>query len=98
MSNNDLTEFRAEMRRRGVYDKPRRIMFRAERDARKPRYTSMSQCVAAEVVADPSSMSIKRLAWAFGCAKADSETELQLYRALVDRVAAVIAARQEPLT
>lgn len=32
------------------------------------------------------SMTIKRLAWAFGCAAKDSELEIELYRALVARI------------
>jgi len=41
---------------------------------------------ASVLCADPKTVSIKRLAWAFGCAKRDSEEEQALYVALVERV------------
>lgn len=48
---------------------------------------------AAGIIADPGSGSIKRLAWAFGCAKKGSDEEVELYRILVERMAALKAAR-----
>lgn len=41
---------------------------------------------ASILCADPSSVSVKRLAWAFGCSKKDSDEEQALYRALVAKV------------
>lgn len=37
--------------------------------------------------------SLKRIAWAYGCAKKGSDEELQLYRALVARVCAEVQKR-----
>lgn len=48
----------------------------------------------AKILVEPESASLKRIAWAFGCAKKDSEEEAALYRLLVERVAAVRAARE----
>lgn len=44
---------------------------------------------AAGIIENPQSSSVKRLAWAFGCAKRDSDEEIALYRILVDRVRAL---------
>lgn len=46
-----------------------------------------------KILADPSAVSLKRIAWAFGCAKKDSEEEEALYRVLVARVDQVRAER-----
>lgn len=35
---------------------------------------------------DPSQVSVKRLAWAFGCAPKGSDEEIALYRALIAKV------------
>jgi len=43
----------------------------------------------------PESVSIKRLAWAFGCAKKDSDEERQLYRMLRERFEKLLAERRE---
>lgn len=37
--------------------------------------------------------SIKRIAWAFGCAKKDSDEERDLYRLLLERIAELRAKR-----
>lgn len=81
MGSHTMDDFRAEMERRRLEDKPRRSVRRTE-----------SREVAD---ADPSTMTIKRLAWAFGCAAKDSELESKLYRALVEKVAAILDARKE---
>jgi len=39
------------------------------------------------------SASIKRIAWAFGCAKKDSDGERELYRLLLERTAELQAER-----
>jgi hypothetical protein len=80
MSNDDLAAFREEMRRRGVYDSGKRVVFRTKRE--RPA-TSV----------DISSMSIKRLAWGFGCAQPDSQLESDLYRALVEKIVVARANR-----
>ncbi len=38
------------------------------------------------IIVDPASASTKRIAWAFGCAKKDSDEEIALYRVLVERI------------
>ena len=38
------------------------------------------------LIANPDDASLKRIAWAFGCAKRDSEQERVLYRILLERV------------
>lgn len=58
----------------------------------KTRAVGVQRTTSAEVAANTKSMTIKRLAWAFGCAAKDSETELTLYRALVERI---LNARKE---
>jgi hypothetical protein len=44
---------------------------------------------AATVFADPNGTSIKRVAWAFGCAKKDSDEEIALYRILLEKAASI---------
>jgi hypothetical protein len=48
---------------------------------------------AATVFADPNGASIKRVAWAFGCAKKDSDEEVKLYRILLEKVAQIERSR-----
>lgn len=59
----------------------------------------MSISVASKSVAaiftDPDSVSTKRLAWAFGCAKKDSDEEIALYKALRERFAKLIAEAEQ---
>lgn len=87
MAGDDLSEFREEMRKRGLYKKPPvRLRTRKERAERDARYPTRSIEIG--------EMSIKRLAWAFGCASPDSETESQLYRALVEKVRGILEARR----
>ena len=50
----------------------------------------------AGILIDPDGASIKRIAWAFGCAKKDSDEETALYRVLRDRMAKVLAERGDP--
>ena len=50
----------------------------------------------AAIFADPGSVSVKRLAWAFGCAKKDSDEEIALYKALVEKVRSILAERGDP--
>lgn len=38
------------------------------------------------LTADLDSVGVKRLAWAFGCSKKDSEEEAELYRRLVEKL------------
>lgn len=45
---------------------------------------------------DLDAVSIKRIAWAFGCAKRDSEEESELYRMLLAKVERIQAQRGEP--
>lgn len=40
-------------------------------------------------------ISIKRIAWAFGCAKKDSEEESALYSLLLDKIERIRARRAE---
>ncbi len=39
----------------------------------------------ASIIADPDRASLKRIAWAFGCAKKDSDEEAMLRRILIVR-------------
>ena len=48
----------------------------------------------AKILIDPDSASTKRIAWAFGCAKKDSDEEAALYKLLCDRVAKLRAERE----
>jgi hypothetical protein len=41
------------------------------------------------LTADLDAISIKRLAWAFGCAKKGSDEEVALYRLLVEKMTAL---------
>jgi len=41
-----------------------------------------------------SGASIKRIAWAFGCAKKDSDEEAALYRLLLERCDGLLASRR----
>ena len=45
-----------------------------------------SRHTASVLTADLDTVSVKRLAWAFGCAKRDSEEESALYRLLVEKI------------
>ena len=94
MSGDDLSAFRAEMQRRGVYErKEPRLITRAERARRRSQRNPQTEIVE-QAEQDLSSLSIKRLAWAFGCARPDSETESKLYRLLVQKVATILEARK----
>lgn len=42
---------------------------------------------------NPDGASIKRIAWAFGCAKKNSDEEIQLYKILLARAAKITAER-----
>jgi hypothetical protein len=44
----------------------------------------------ASIIADPDSASLKRIAWAFGCAKHGSDEEMQLRAILIAKI------QQEP--
>lgn len=46
-----------------------------------------SRHTASVLTADLDAVSVKRLAWAFGCAKKDSDEEIALYRLLVEKMA-----------
>lgn len=72
MGSHTMDDFHREMEKRRLEGKTRR--------------SGVQRTTSAEVAADPASMTIKRLAWAFGCAAKDSELEIQLYRALVQRI------------
>ena len=54
-----------------------------------------AQWGAVRTIEKAETCSIKRLAWAFGCAKKGSDEELQLYRLLVERIATLRAEREE---
>ena len=47
----------------------------------------------ADILINPDGASVKRIAWAFGCAKKDSDEECALYRVLRERMERVIAER-----
>lgn len=49
---------------------------------------------SASIIVDPSQASTKRIAWAFGCARKDSDEEMALYRILVERVAELRKGRE----
>jgi len=46
----------------------------------------MTHAVAAAVLANPDSYSLKRVAWAYGCAKKGSDDEAKLLEVLVARI------------
>lgn len=76
------------MQRRGVYDRPEpRLSTREERARRNAKRRNRDSALSS-LAGNPdlSSLSIKRLAWAFGCARPDSEAESKLYRALVEKI------------
>lgn len=50
----------------------------------------------AAILVDPDTASTKRLAWAFGCAKKDSDEEIALYKILRERFEKLIAERGAP--
>lgn len=85
MSGYTMDDFRAEMERREV-DKQNVPRFESEelRERRRARALGPAR-LSAQLLSDPSA-SIKRLAWAFGCARPDSDEEIMLYRALVERI------------
>lgn len=41
---------------------------------------------SADIIANPDGVSIKRIAWAFGCAKKDTEEERALFVVLVKKI------------
>lgn len=49
----------------------------------------------ANILIDPESASTKRIAWAFGCAKKDSDEERALYNLLVERIEKLRAEREQ---
>jgi len=51
----------------------------------------VSSRTKASILVNPESASTKRLAWAFACAKKDSDEEIALYRLLVERFAKLAA-------
>lgn len=60
----------------------------------QPRAGAIDQ-VAAALAADIDTLSVKRIAWLFGCARKDSEDERQLYKLLVRKLDRLRAARIE---
>lgn len=57
---------------------------------------SSSHAIAAILVEpDLDKVSVKRIAWAFGCARKDTEEERQLYRLLLRKLDRVRAQRTE---
>ena len=48
---------------------------------------------AFHILVDPATASTKRIAWAFGCAKKDSDEERQLFLILRDRFATLARER-----
>lgn len=48
------------------------------------------------IITNPDQASLKRLAWAFGCAKKGSTEEAQLERLLIDRVASLAPKTKTP--
>ena len=87
MGDYSMSDFRRELERRRLEGAmPRR---------RRASRNGQVGVVAIESDIDPSSLTIKRLAWAFGSAAEDSEIESKLYRALVAKVEQILAARRE---
>lgn len=87
MSNDDLTAFREEMRRRGVYKSSRRVLFRSE--------PAQIRKAAERKSIDLAMLSLKQIAASFGTATPDSEVEIVLYRELVEKVRKILDARKE---
>lgn len=56
---------------------------------------TVSNGTQAGILSNPDAASTKRIAWAFGCAKKDSDEERALYRVLRERFAKVLAERGE---
>lgn len=54
----------------------------------------LNRSVGHALCTDLDAVSIKRLAWAFGCAKKDSEEESALYRMLITKVESILANRE----
>lgn len=46
------------------------------------------------LLANHESASIKRIAWAFGCARKDSDQEHELYKVLVERIEKLRTSRE----
>ena len=52
-----------------------------------------SHRIASILTADLDDLSVKRIAWAFGCAKKDSDEEIALYKLLLDKLERIRAER-----
>lgn len=59
------------------------------------RIRSGGQRQVASILTEPDKVSTKRLAWAFGCAKKDSDEERALYKLLRERMVQLAAERGE---
>jgi hypothetical protein len=70
-------------------------MTRARRDRENEASASTSTRASTSILADPASASIKRIAWAFGCSKKDSEEERALYKLLLERTEQLRLARTQ---
>jgi len=56
--------------------------------------TAAGNRASSKILADPEAASLKRIAWAFGCSRKNSDEEAALCRLLCDRVARLRAATE----
>lgn len=56
---------------------------------------TVSNGTQAGILTNPDAHSVKRIAWAFGCARKGSDEEAALYRVLRERFAKMAAERGE---